>query len=98
MDFNKGNWNLNEALDFDLDKVGDLLDDKSSNRIVDNLRKHMGPEGFPKASGLAPGIACVPDYAGYEYKPKREILSRGGSKDKRKHWDIPPKASAIPTG
>lgn len=48
MDFKKGNWNLGDALDFDLEKASDLLDDKSSGKIVDNLRKHMGPDGFPK--------------------------------------------------
>jgi len=48
MDFKKGNWNLGDALDFDLNKASDLLDDKSSGKMVENLRKHMGPEGFPR--------------------------------------------------
>ena len=54
MDFKRGNWKLGDALDFDLDKASDLLDDKSSSKIVDNLRKHMGLDGFPKQRDGAP--------------------------------------------
>ena len=46
MDFKKGNWNIE---DFNLEKDGsDLLDDQISSKIVGNLKKHIGPSGFPK--------------------------------------------------
>lgn len=45
MDFKKGNWNIE---DFNLEKASDLLDDRTSNKIVGNLKKHIGPQGFPK--------------------------------------------------
>lgn len=67
MDFKKGNWKLNDALDFDIDKAADLLDDKSSNRIVDNLRRHMPADGFPKPTHQAPRISQ--EYEQYQYKP-----------------------------
>ena len=70
MDFKKGNWNLNDALDFDLEKASELLDDKSSNRIVGNLRKHMGPDGFPKPPSQAPRFP--PDHDPHQYKPSKQ--------------------------
>ena len=53
MDFKKGEWKIGEFLDFDLDKASDLLDDKTSNRIAINLKKQLGPGGFPKPGSLA---------------------------------------------
>lgn len=74
MDFRKGNWNLNDALDFDLEKASDLLDDKSSNRIVDNLRKHMGPDGFPRPKDNQPPRFNVESYDSNQYKPSKFSL------------------------
>ena len=70
MDFKNGNWNLHDALDFDLGKASDLLDDKASNRIVENVRKHMGPDGFPRPSALAPAVGSL-DYDSNQYKPSK---------------------------
>ena len=70
MDFKKGNWNLNEALDFDLEKAADLLDDKAADRIAGNLRKHMGPGGFPGPSAGAPGVPNF-GYDANQYKPSK---------------------------
>ena len=53
MDFKKGEWKFGEFLDFDLDKSNDLLDDKTSSKIVNNLKKQLGPGGFPKPGSLA---------------------------------------------
>ena len=47
MDFKNGNWKLGDALDFDLNKESDLLDDKMAGKIVSNLRKQIKPDGFP---------------------------------------------------
>ena len=73
MDFKNGNWNLNDALDFDLEKASDLLDDKASNRIAENLRKHMGPDGFPRPTAMAPGAGL--DYDSNQYKPSKYNFS-----------------------
>jgi hypothetical protein len=39
MNFKNGEWKIGEFLDFDLDQASDLLDDKTSNKIVNNLKK-----------------------------------------------------------
>lgn len=33
---------------FDLNKASDLLDDRMAKNIMGDLRKQLGPEGFPK--------------------------------------------------
>jgi hypothetical protein len=39
MDLKKGEWKISEFLNFDLDKESELLDDKTSNKIINNLKK-----------------------------------------------------------
>ena len=39
MDFKKGDWKLGDFLNFEVDKSIDLLDDKTTNKIVNNLKK-----------------------------------------------------------
>lgn len=46
MDFKKGNWNVGDA--FDLEKAAELMDEKMAKNIMGDLRKQLGPEGFPK--------------------------------------------------
>ena len=46
MDFRKGQWNVGDA--FDLNKASDLIDDKMAKNLVGDLKRQIGPEGFPK--------------------------------------------------
>lgn len=48
MDFKKGAWNVGEATDFNIEDFADLIDDKMAKNVVGDLKKHMGPEGFPR--------------------------------------------------
>jgi hypothetical protein len=53
MDFKKGDWKIGDLLDFDIEKASDQLDEKTSNKITNNLKKQLGPGGFPKFGSLA---------------------------------------------
>jgi len=54
MDFKKGSWNVADS--FDLEKASELMDEKMAKNIMSDLRKQLGPEGFPKP-------AAVKDYS-----------------------------------
>ena len=58
MDFKKGKWNVGEA--FDLNAASDLLDDKMQKNILGDLKKQLGPEGFPKPTPV------LKDYSSFE--------------------------------
>jgi len=51
MDFKAGKWNIAEA--FNLDKESDLLDEKISKNVLGDLKKQLGPDGFPKGQSAA---------------------------------------------
>ena len=62
MDFKKGNWNIGDALgdDFDLEKAADMMDPKMAKNIMGDLRKQLGPGGFPKPSAKIDYSAFTP--------------------------------------
>jgi hypothetical protein len=56
----RGKWNVGDA--FNLDKVSNdfLLDDKSANKVLGDLKKHMGPNGFPSHKPVISGPSKMP--------------------------------------
>ena len=83
MDFKKGEWKIGDLLDFDLEKASEQLDDKTSNKIANNLKKQLGPGGFPKFGSLAQQMTGLNQGVNesYSYVPKRELISINQSKD-----------------
>ena len=71
----KGNWDVADA--FDLDKASDLLDDKTSERIMADIRKQLGPEGLSKhkpiVSGPGVGPGGIPISSGRQAIHKKPI-------------------------
>ena len=45
MDFKRGKWNVGDS--FDLDKASEMLDDNMCKNIMGDLKKQLGPGGFP---------------------------------------------------
>jgi hypothetical protein len=68
MDFKKGNWNVGDA--FDLEKAADMMDEKMAKNIMGDLRKQLGPEGFPKPTSVKDYGAALD--SGPAYLPRRD--------------------------
>jgi len=100
MDFKKGKWCVGDA--FDLDKASDLIDDKMAKNIMGDLKKQLGPEGFPRPphggapanSGLYSDLNVPPSnqYVPIKQAPSRQQPQRNPPQkaDSKSRLDKPP--------
>ena len=95
MDFRKGQWSVGDA--FDLNKASDLIDDKMAKNLVGDLKRQIGPEGFPKPrlskdggplySPLDPNNKHVPTHPLHKVNSKNNLITNSNP--------LPPKASKL---
>ena len=95
MDFRKGKWNVGDA--FDLNKASDLIDDKMSKNLVGDLKKQIGPEGFPKQRASREGDALFFPIEASNDRIPAQPLHRVNSKNNMitNSKPLPPKASKL---
>ena len=58
---------------FDLDKASDLIDDKTSEKILADIRKQLGPEGLSKHKPIVSGPGGIPISQGRAAVHKKPI-------------------------